>query len=182
LGARPRGKGQLSAVAWPGVTGKARTSAYAAAAAPTRSRATTRDAYAYCKVCHPGAIERLWTWDRVLDAMCAWRELYGQLLTSYDWSRTHARASPWRRAARATEHRRLAFRRRRDRRVRELEGGTGCGRQADRPGWRRQSTGAGASFLTIHGQPGGRSSPIANAHDCARSGCADRIQGRKRCT
>ena len=41
-----------------------------------------------------------------------------------------------RRAARATQHRRLAFRRRRDRRLRELEGGTGCGRQADRPGWR----------------------------------------------
>ncbi len=48
----------------------------------------------------------------------------------------HARASLWRRAARATQHRRLAFRRRRDRCLRELAGGTGCSRQAARPGWR----------------------------------------------
>ena len=48
------------------------------------------DAYAYCKVCHPGAIEARWTIERVLGAMCDWRARYGQLPTSYDWSRTHA--------------------------------------------------------------------------------------------
>jgi hypothetical protein len=49
------------------------------------------DAYAYCKACHPGAIGRRWTCDRVLDAMRAWRARYGRLPSSYDWSRTHAR-------------------------------------------------------------------------------------------
>ena len=58
----------------------------------TQPRNGKGDAYAYCKACHPGAIERRWTRDRVLDAMCAWRELYGRLPSSYDWSRTHARS------------------------------------------------------------------------------------------
>jgi len=49
------------------------------------------DAPAYCKVCHPGAIERRWTRRRSLDAMLEWRARYGQLPSSYDWSRTHAR-------------------------------------------------------------------------------------------
>jgi hypothetical protein len=49
------------------------------------------DAYAYCKACHPGAIERRWTCERVFDAMRAWRPQYGQLPSSYDWSATHAR-------------------------------------------------------------------------------------------
>lgn len=49
------------------------------------------DAYAYCKACHPGAIERRWTRARVIDAMCAWQTRYRQLPSSYDWSRTHAR-------------------------------------------------------------------------------------------
>jgi hypothetical protein len=49
------------------------------------------DAYAYCKACHPGAIEARWTAERVLDAMCDWRARDGRLPTSYDWSRTHAR-------------------------------------------------------------------------------------------
>jgi hypothetical protein len=49
------------------------------------------DAYAYCKICHPGAIERRWTRERVPEAMCAWRDLHGRLPSSYDWSRTHAR-------------------------------------------------------------------------------------------
>ena len=57
----------------------------------TQPRNGKGDAYAYCKACHPGAIERRWTRQRVLDAMSAWRELYGRLPTSYDWSRTHAR-------------------------------------------------------------------------------------------
>jgi AraC-like DNA-binding protein len=57
----------------------------------TQPRNGKGDAYAYCKACHPGAIARRWTHERVLEAMRVWRELYGQLPTSYDWSRTHAR-------------------------------------------------------------------------------------------
>jgi AraC-like DNA-binding protein len=57
----------------------------------TQPRNGKGDAYAYCKACHPGAIARRWTHDLVLEAMCAWRRLYGRLPTSYDWSRTHAR-------------------------------------------------------------------------------------------
>jgi hypothetical protein len=152
LGARPRGKRQLSAVAWRGVTGKASTAGIgrvlerrrAVALAHhyrefedlsitqiadrlSRSPATVKayfydptgekaravkaryqgvcrgcgaytqprngkgDAYAYCKACHPGAIERRWTRERVLAAMLGWRDTYGRLPSSYDWSRTHAR-------------------------------------------------------------------------------------------
>ena len=57
----------------------------------TQPRNGKGDAYAYCKKCHPGAIARRWTAERVLDAMREWCELYGRLPTSYDWSRTHAR-------------------------------------------------------------------------------------------
>jgi AraC-like DNA-binding protein len=57
----------------------------------TQSRNGKGDAYAYCKRCHPGAIERRWTAERVLDAMREWRARYGRLPSSYDWSRTHAR-------------------------------------------------------------------------------------------
>jgi AcrR family transcriptional regulator len=57
----------------------------------TQPRSGKGDAYAYCKRCHPGAIERRWTAERVLDAMLEWRARYGRLPTSYDWSRTHAR-------------------------------------------------------------------------------------------
>jgi AraC-like DNA-binding protein len=56
----------------------------------TQPRNGKGDAYAYCKVCHPGAIERRWTRRRVLDAMLEWRARYGELPSSYDWSRTHA--------------------------------------------------------------------------------------------
>ena len=35
----------------------------------TQPRNGKGDAYAYCKACHPGAIERRWTRERVLDAM-----------------------------------------------------------------------------------------------------------------
>jgi hypothetical protein len=45
--------------------------------ANTQPRNGKGDAYAYgygyCKACHPGAIERRWTRDRVLDAMRSWR-------------------------------------------------------------------------------------------------------------
>jgi hypothetical protein len=37
----------------------------------TQPRNDKSDAYAYCKVCHPGAVERRWTRERVLDAMRA---------------------------------------------------------------------------------------------------------------
>ena len=57
----------------------------------TQPRNGKGDAYAYCKRCHPGAIERRWTRERVLAAMTEWRSLYGRLPSSYDWSHTHAR-------------------------------------------------------------------------------------------
>ena len=57
----------------------------------TQPRNGKGDAYAYCKACHPGAIERRWTRERVLDAMLRWSTRYGRLPSSYDWSRTHAR-------------------------------------------------------------------------------------------
>ena|SRR5450755_844782 len=59
--------------------------------APTQARNGKGDTYAYCKVCHPGAIATEWTPARVLDAMHAWQSRYGRLPSSYDWSRTHAR-------------------------------------------------------------------------------------------
>ena len=59
----------------------------------TQPRNGKGDAYAYCKACHPGAIQRRWTRERVLDAMDAWRARYGKLPSSYDWSRTHAQRS-----------------------------------------------------------------------------------------
>ena len=57
----------------------------------TQSRNGKGDAYAYCKACHPGAIARRWTRERVVAAMLDWRRRYGRLPSSYDWSRTHAR-------------------------------------------------------------------------------------------
>jgi hypothetical protein len=57
----------------------------------TQPRNGKGDAYAYCKACHPGAIERRWTRERVVEAMLDWRRRYGTLPSSYDWSRTHAR-------------------------------------------------------------------------------------------
>src|ERR1035441_9190286 len=57
----------------------------------TQPRNGKGDAYAYCKACHPGAIERRWTRVRVLEAMRDWRVRYERLPSSYDWSRTHAR-------------------------------------------------------------------------------------------
>ena len=57
----------------------------------TQPRNGKGDAYAYCKRCHPGAIERRWTRELVISAMLGWRERYGRWPSSYDWSRTHAR-------------------------------------------------------------------------------------------
>ena len=53
------------------------------ARAPRRRRTSAR--------CHPGAIKPKWTRELVISAMLEWRERYGRLPTSYDWSRTHAR-------------------------------------------------------------------------------------------
>jgi hypothetical protein len=53
------------------------------ARAPRRRRTSAK--------CHPGAIERRWTREVVLAAMREWRDRYGRLPSSYDWSRTHAR-------------------------------------------------------------------------------------------
>jgi len=57
----------------------------------TQPRNGKGDAYAYCKTCRPGAIERRWTPDLVIEAMLDWQRRFGRLPTSYDWSRTHAR-------------------------------------------------------------------------------------------
>jgi len=57
----------------------------------TQPRNGKGDAYAYCKRCHPGAIERRWTRELVIEAMGECRERYGRLPSSYDWSRSHAR-------------------------------------------------------------------------------------------
>ena len=65
----------------------------------TQPRNGKGDAYAYCKACHPGAIQRRWTCERVVEAMLDWHRRYGRLPSSYDWSRTHAR----RRGGRALE-------------------------------------------------------------------------------
>ena len=70
----------------------------------TQPRNGKGDAYAYCKACHPGAIGRRWTGDRVLDAMRAWRKLCGRLPSSYDWSRTHAHRRGGEALERLTNH------------------------------------------------------------------------------
>jgi Helix-turn-helix domain len=57
----------------------------------TQPRNGKGDAYAYCKRCHPGAIQPRWTRELVISAMLQWRERYGRMPSSYDWSRTHAR-------------------------------------------------------------------------------------------
>ena len=58
--------------------------------APTAARNGKGDAYAYCKQCHPGAIARQWTRERVREAIQAWEARYGSPPSSYDWSWTHA--------------------------------------------------------------------------------------------
>ncbi len=58
---------------------------------PTAARGGKGDAYAYCKLCHPGAIAPTRTRDWVRAAMLEWRQRYGRPPSSTDWSRTHAR-------------------------------------------------------------------------------------------
>jgi AraC-like DNA-binding protein len=57
----------------------------------TQPRNGKGDAYAYCKDCHPGAIQARWTRHGVVAAMREWRARHGRLPSSYEWSRTHAR-------------------------------------------------------------------------------------------
>src|SRR6202023_953193 len=45
----------------------------------TQPRNGKGDAYAYCNACHPGATEKRWTRELVLEAMLEWRERYGRL-------------------------------------------------------------------------------------------------------
>src|SRR4030081_568148 len=53
----------------------------------TQPRNGKGDAYAYCKACHPGAIERRWTRECVITAMLEWRERYRRLPSSSHRSR-----------------------------------------------------------------------------------------------
>jgi len=48
----------------------------------TQPRNGKGDAYAYCKACHPGAIQRRWTRELVISAMLQWRERHGRLPSS----------------------------------------------------------------------------------------------------
>jgi hypothetical protein len=56
----------------------------------TQPRNGKGDAYAYCKGCHPGTIQRKWTRELMISVMLAWQRRYSRLPSSYDWSRTHA--------------------------------------------------------------------------------------------
>src|SRR5947199_1525517 len=66
----------------------------------TQPRNGKGDAYAYCKACHPGAIERRWTREEVLPRHERAVHALRTAASSYDWSRTHAR----RLGGRALEH------------------------------------------------------------------------------
>jgi AraC-like DNA-binding protein len=93
----------------------------------TQPRNGKGDAYAYCKLCHPGAIQRRWTGELVVSAMVEWRERYGRWPSSYDWSRTHARRRD-EQGATAARWRALAGGQRSQRRVRRLGRRSPCGR------------------------------------------------------
>ena len=89
--------------------------------ASTSARNGKGDAYAYCKQCHPGAIAREWTRDRVREAMRAWRCPVRQpavVLRLVKHPRTPAR----RRSAQTTTGRRMARTVHCDRSVRQLGG------------------------------------------------------------
>ena len=90
--------------------------------APTSARNGKGDAYAYCKRCRPGAIERQWSRERVREAMRAWRARNGAAPSSYDWSRT-PRTPARRRSTQTTTDRRMARVVDSDRPVRELGSG-----------------------------------------------------------
>ena len=93
----------------------------------TQPRNGKGDAYAYCKACHPGAIQRRWTRERVLAAMHEWRARYGRAAVVLRLV-AHPRATPWGRAARATSRRAMAGGERSHEPIRKLGGRThgGC--------------------------------------------------------
>jgi hypothetical protein len=107
----------------------------------TQPRNGKGDAYSYCNDCHPGAIERRWTRERVIGAMLDWRRQYGRLPSSYDWS-GNARAPSWGRGARTPAPRRLAGGERRHGRVRNM----GCGAHGRGPIGARARRMVGAVF------------------------------------
>ena len=67
----------------------------------TQPRNGKGDAYAYCKACHPGAIERRWTRERVLDAIA--HGGHGTAGCRRPTTGRDARAPAWGRGARATQ-------------------------------------------------------------------------------
>jgi hypothetical protein len=144
----------------------------------TQPRNSKGDAYAYCKACDPGAIERRWTPERVLAAMRDWLGRYGRLPTSYDWSSTHAR----RRGAEALE------------RLREGEWPSAGVVTAVYGSWKAARAAAATQIVQAGGDDGrSREGVVADdarpaereviaerspkAHDCAGSGWADRDSG-----
>ena len=84
----------------------------------TQPRNGKGDAYAYCKACHPGAIERRWTPRRVIDAMLVWRALRTAAVVLRLVA--HARATAWGRCARAARGKRVAISERRYPAVRNM--------------------------------------------------------------
>ena len=96
------------------------TRACAAAAAPTRSRATARATPTRtARRCHPGAIERRWTRERVLDAMLRMARALRPAAVVLRLV-AHARAPAWGRCARAARGKRVAISERRYRAVRNM--------------------------------------------------------------
>ena len=96
----------------------------------TQPRNGKGDAYAYCKACHPGAIERRWTRERVLAAMREWRDALRPAAVVVRLV-AHARAPAWGRGARAARRRRVAGGERRHAPVRYVGGRPRGGRAAD---------------------------------------------------
>ena len=101
----------------------------------TQPRNGKGDAYAYCKACHPGAIERRWTRELVISAMLDWRKRYGGMPSSYDWSRTHARRRGERRVA-TSGSRPMAVGQHRQRAIRNVDRRTRSCRRGEQT-WRR---------------------------------------------
>ena len=109
----------------------------------TQPRNGKGDAYAYCKACHPGAIERRWTRARVTNAMRSWEARYGRL-PRHTTGRGRTRVD-WGRRARTPRRGRVAGGKRCHAPVRHLEGRPCGGRGA---GW-ADHEGAGAGVLVI---------------------------------
>ena len=131
----------------------------------TQPRNGKGDAYAYCKACHPGAIERRWTRERVLEAMREWR---ASLRAAADVLRlvAHARAPARGRGARATGPRRMA-------------GGERGHAACSGAGLPPRGRVAASTWALLRRAALSRSSPIGHTGDlCAQSpGIARKIRG-----